>query len=87
MAVVNRLTIQIVNISTTYLGLVVPLFSCEQDVVTFLAWAAEPEHDDRKLMGVKFILVLSLVWITAAYYKRWKWAPLKSRRIVVDALH
>merc|ERR1712072_1289624 len=24
-----------------------------KDVTTFLAWAAEPEHDERKLMGVK----------------------------------
>ena len=51
-----------------------------QDVVTFLSWAAEPEMDDRKLMGAKFITVLSLCLITAVYYKRWKWAPLKSRR-------
>jgi len=49
-------------------------------VVTFLSWAAEPEMDDRKLMGAKFITVLSLCLITAVYYKRWKWAPLKSRR-------
>ena len=58
-----------------------------QDVTTFLAWAAEPEHDERKLMGAKWIFVLAVVWVTAAYYKRWKWAPLKSRRIVVDALN
>lgn len=58
-----------------------------QDVTTFLAWAAEPEHDERKLMGAKWIFVLAIVWVTAAYYKRWKWAPLKSRRIVVDALN
>jgi cytochrome c1 len=24
-----------------------------KDVVTFLAWAAEPEHDDRKKMGMQ----------------------------------
>ena len=48
--------------------------------MTFLSWAAEPEMDDRKLMGAKFITVLSLCLITAVYYKRWKWAPLKSRR-------
>ncbi len=58
-----------------------------QDVTAFLSWAAEPEHDDRKLMGVKWIFVLSLVFLTAAYYKRWKWAPIKSRRVVVDALN
>jgi ubiquinol-cytochrome c reductase cytochrome c1 subunit len=58
-----------------------------KDVVTFLAWAAEPEHDDRKLMGVKWMFVLALVTATAAYYKRWKWAPLKSRRLVLDAVN
>ena len=58
-----------------------------QDVVTFLSWAAEPEHDDRKLMGFKWILVLSLVYVTAAYYKRWKWSPIKSRRVILDALN
>ena len=58
-----------------------------QDVVQFLSWAAEPEHDDRKLMGVKWIFVLTLVFATAVYFKRWKWAPIKSRRVVVDALN
>ncbi len=32
-----------------------------QDVVTFLSWAAEPEMDERKLMGTKWLAVLSLV--------------------------
>jgi len=58
-----------------------------KDVTTFLAWAAEPEADDRKLMGVKWITALSLVLVTAIYYKRWKWAPLKSRRVIVDVLN
>jgi ubiquinol-cytochrome c reductase cytochrome c1 subunit len=58
-----------------------------KDVVTFLSWAAEPEHDDRKLMGTKFIFVLALVLVTAVYYKRWKWAPVKSRRVIVDVVH
>lgn len=58
-----------------------------QDVTTFLAWAAEPEHDERKLMGAKWIFVLSVVLLTAGYYKRWKWAPLKSRKVIVDAIN
>ena len=64
-----------------------PVVAPEQDVTTFLAWAAEPEHDERKLMGAKWIFVLAVVWVTAAYYKRWRWAPLKSRRIVIDAIN
>ena len=58
-----------------------------KDVVTFLAWAAEPEADDRKLMGVKWLTALTLVLVTAVYYKRWKWAPVKSRRVIVDVLN
>jgi len=58
-----------------------------KDVTTFLAWAAEPEHDERKLMGTKFIFVMSMVLITAVYYKRWKWAPIKSRRVILDVLN
>lgn len=58
-----------------------------KDVVTFLAWAAEPELDERKLMGAKWIGVLALVLATTIYYKRWKWAPVKSRRVIVDALN
>jgi len=58
-----------------------------KDVTTFLAWAAEPEHDERKLMGAKWVFVLCLVAFQAVYYKRWKWAPLKSRRVIVDVVN
>jgi ubiquinol-cytochrome c reductase cytochrome c1 subunit len=58
-----------------------------KDVATFLAWAAEPEADDRKLMGAKWIMALTLVLATTVYYKRWKWAALKSRRVIVDAVN
>jgi ubiquinol-cytochrome c reductase cytochrome c1 subunit len=36
---------------------------------------------------VKWIFILAVVWATAVYYKRWKWAPLKSRRVIVDAIN
>jgi len=58
-----------------------------KDVTTFLAWAAEPEADERKLMGLKFIFVLLLVTAQATFYKRWKWAPLKSRRLVFNVVN
>ncbi|KAG6546201.1 hypothetical protein Mapa_012239 [Marchantia paleacea] len=58
-----------------------------KDVVTFLSWAAEPEMDERKLMGFKWIFALSLALMQAVYYKRWKWAPIKSRRIVSDIVN
>ncbi|GMH45206.1 hypothetical protein BSKO_13163 [Bryopsis sp. KO-2023] len=58
-----------------------------KDVTVFLAWAAEPESDERKLMGVKWVFALGLMFVLASYYKRWKWAPLKSRRIVLDTIN
>ncbi|KAG2174554.1 hypothetical protein INT44_006817, partial [Umbelopsis vinacea] len=53
-----------------------------RDVTTFLAWAAEPEHDDRKKMGMKATIILSTLTLLTVYIKRFKWAPLKTRKIV-----
>eukprot|EP00039_Didymoeca_costata_P018283 m.332880 g.332880 ORF g.332880 m.332880 type:complete len:304 (-) comp17020_c0_seq1:150-1061(-) len=53
-----------------------------KDVSTFLAWTAEPEHDDRKRMGLKAIVVLSLSTMFLLYIKRHKWSTLKSRQVL-----
>jgi ubiquinol-cytochrome c reductase cytochrome c1 subunit len=58
-----------------------------KDVTTFLSWCAEPEHDDRKLMGIKWMASLFVMWGVVLYYKRWKWSPLKTRRVIVDAVN
>ena len=50
-----------------------------KDVTTFLAWAAEPEHDDRHRMGLKAMFVLSLMALPTFYYKRLKWSVIKTR--------
>jgi ubiquinol-cytochrome c reductase cytochrome c1 subunit len=52
-----------------------------KDVVTFLRWAAEPEHDDRKRMGIKMLMISALIVSIAFYYKRHKWTVLKSRKL------
>jgi len=52
-----------------------------KDVTIFLAWASEPEHDERKKSGVKLIAGLTLCAIAAGWYKRFLWSPLKSRKI------
>ncbi|CAL5349019.1 unnamed protein product [Camellia sinensis] len=54
-----------------------------KDVVTFLSWAAEPEMEERKLMGFKWIFVLSLALLQAAYYRRMRWSVLKSRKLII----
>ncbi|KAJ4974699.1 hypothetical protein NE237_007873 [Protea cynaroides] len=56
-----------------------------KDVVSFLSWAAEPEMEERKLMGFKWIFVLSLALLQAGYYRRLKWSVVKSRKLVLDA--
>lgn len=52
-----------------------------KDVCTFLAWAAEPEHDERKRMGIKSIIMLSTLAGLLLYVKRSKWSTLKTRQI------
>merc|ERR1712178_196547 len=52
-----------------------------KDVCVFLTWAAEPAQDERKLMGVKWLAAVATVAAGTAYYKRFRWSVLKSRRI------
>lgn len=53
-----------------------------KDVAEFLNWAAEPEMDDRKKMGVKAIALLSGLFALSVWFKRYKWSPIKTRKIV-----
>ncbi|XP_072013260.1 cytochrome c1, heme protein, mitochondrial-like [Amphiura filiformis] len=52
-----------------------------KDVSVFLRWAAEPELDQRKRMGLKALMVLSMAFCAAFYYKRHKWTVNKSRKL------
>ncbi|KAG2307812.1 hypothetical protein Bca52824_027560 [Brassica carinata] len=58
-----------------------------KEVVSFLSWAAEPEMEERKLMGFKWIFLLSLALLQAAYYRRLKWSVLKSWKLVLDVVN
>lgn len=53
-----------------------------KDVATFLAWAAEPEHDERKKMGLKAMVILVTLTGLSIWLKRFKWSTLKTRKIV-----
>ncbi|UKZ80904.1 cytochrome c1 [Trichoderma virens FT-333] len=55
-----------------------------KDVVEFLNWAAEPEMDERKKMGMKVLVATTALWAISVYVKRYKWAWLKSRKITYD---
>ncbi|KAI5999507.1 cytochrome c1, component of the mitochondrial respiratory chain [Pisolithus albus] len=52
-----------------------------KDVVTFLNWAAEPEHDERKKTGLKAVILFSTLFAISIYVKRFKWGVIKNRRI------
>ncbi|KAL7421115.1 cytochrome c1 [Cryptotrichosporon argae] len=52
-----------------------------KDVVNFLAWTAEPEHDDRKKMGLQAVIILSTMTALSLYIKRFKWSVIKNRKL------
>ncbi|CAN1273208.1 Cytochrome c1-1, heme protein, mitochondrial [Linum perenne] len=58
-----------------------------KDVVSFLSWAAEPEMEERKLMGFKWIFLLSLALLQVGYHRRMRWSVLKSRKLIVDVVN
>ncbi|KAH9993704.1 cytochrome c1, component of the mitochondrial respiratory chain [Russula compacta] len=62
-----------------------------KDVTTFLNWAAEPEHDERKKIGIKAVILFSTLTALSLYVKRFKWNVIKTRKIVynppVDKTH
>ncbi|KAI9673841.1 MAG: cytochrome c1 [Trizodia sp. TS-e1964] len=55
-----------------------------KDVVEFLNWAAEPEMDQRKKMGMKVIAITSVLFALSVWVKRYKWSPIKTRKIVYN---
>ncbi|CDF87207.1 BN860_01200g1_1 [Zygosaccharomyces bailii CLIB 213] len=55
-----------------------------KDVVTFLNWCSEPEHDDRKRLGLKAILVVSSLYLLSVWVKKFKWAAIKNRKFVYN---
>lgn len=52
-----------------------------KDVTTFLNWAAEPEHDERKKMGLQAVIIISTLTLASVWIKRFKFAGLKNRKI------
>ncbi|KAF8936975.1 cytochrome c1 [Dissophora ornata] len=55
-----------------------------KDVTVFLSWAAEPEMDERKKMGMKALALLAVLTGLSVYLKRHKWAGLKTRKILYN---
>lgn len=57
-----------------------------KDVTTFLSWASEPEHDERKKMGLKALILTGSLFVISIYVKRFKWSPIKNRKLSTSLL-
>lgn len=57
-----------------------------KDVTTFLCWTAEPEHDERKKLGWKALLMVGLMVVPALYWKRLKFSAVKTRQVKFNKL-
>ncbi|EDN97936.1 hypothetical protein SS1G_12792 [Sclerotinia sclerotiorum 1980 UF-70] len=55
-----------------------------KDVVEFLNWSAEPEMDQRKKMGMKVLVIGSMLFALSIWVKRYKWSPIKTRKIMYN---
>ena len=50
-----------------------------KDVTAFLAWAAEPEMEERKKLGVTVVLFLFIFSLLAYFSMKQVWAPIKRK--------
>ncbi|VDL19832.1 unnamed protein product [Hymenolepis diminuta] len=53
-----------------------------KDVTEFLTWSSDRNHDQRKRVLFKVIIVLSIAAVLAGIYKRKKWANIKTRKVM-----
>lgn len=57
-----------------------------KDVAEFLVWTAEPDHNDRRRMGLKWMVFMGMVLLMSGYYKRFRWSLVKNRKITYKPL-
>jgi ubiquinol-cytochrome c reductase cytochrome c1 subunit len=62
-------------------GTVATISQQARDIAQFLNWTAEPEADSRKKNAGMYIVSLMFLAMGAGYQKRWRWSPLKTRKI------
>lgn len=78
---ISRVRFSVVRSNTVWSGTPATTSQMAKDVVTFLNWAAEPEHDERKKTGIKAVILFSTLFVLSVYTKRFKWGPIKNRKI------
>ncbi|KDE05337.1 hypothetical protein MVLG_04252 [Microbotryum lychnidis-dioicae p1A1 Lamole] len=73
-----------VSLNTRMQGTPATTSQMSKDVVTFLSWASEPEHDERKRMGLQAVSVLAALLALSIVVKKQKWAGIKTRKITYN---
>jgi ubiquinol-cytochrome c reductase cytochrome c1 subunit len=53
-----------------------------KDVTTFLSWAAEPEHDDRKKTGIKAMTLCLVLAGLSLYMKKHRFTTVKNSNFI-----
>ncbi|VDK38854.1 unnamed protein product [Taenia asiatica] len=53
-----------------------------KDVVSFLTWSSDRNHDKRKRVLFKALIIMVIGTILAGVYKRKKWANILTRKVV-----
>ena len=62
-------------------GTIATISQQARDVAQFLNWAAEPEMEERKKNAGLYMFSLFFCALGSGYAKRWRWAPLKTRKL------
>jgi ubiquinol-cytochrome c reductase cytochrome c1 subunit len=62
-------------------GTVATISQQARDIAQFLNFTAEPEMEERKKFAALAMFTLGFMALGAGYMKRWRWSPLKTRKI------
>ncbi|XP_016922736.1 cytochrome c1, heme protein, mitochondrial isoform X2 [Apis cerana] len=58
-----------------------------KDIVEFLMWTSNSEHDERKRLTIKLLGISSIVIPLLVYWKRHKWTTVKNTKILFTPRH
>jgi ubiquinol-cytochrome c reductase cytochrome c1 subunit len=62
-------------------GTIATISQQARDIAQFLNFTAEPEMEERKKFAALAMFTLAFMALGAGYQKRWRWSPLKTRKI------
>jgi ubiquinol-cytochrome c reductase cytochrome c1 subunit len=55
------------------------LHHMSEDIAAFLMWSAEPKLNDRKVVGLRAVMILGLLTVLLYFTNKRLWAPIKGR--------